>query len=117
MVFSLDDPGPLGRVHPGDGPDPGSSTSWPRSLPASWSAPRARPRVAVRPRGDVDEPAGLPEGDLVPDALRHDHGITGADLDEAVAVGQLQFERDGAGHEEQELVAVRVDLPVVGSVA
>ena len=44
-------------------------------------------------------------------------GVTGAQLDGLVAVGQFEPDADGAGDHVQQLVAIGMDLTVVGRVA
>ena len=65
----------------------------------------------------MDESTWFPHGDLVPYALRHDDRVARAEVDPAVAVGELEGDRDRAGEHVEQFVAIGVHLAVVRGVA
>ena len=78
----------------------------------SWE----RSSVSVGARSDVQEPARFLQGEFVPDASWHHDGVAGSQFDDDVAVGAFEPEGQGTVEEVEELVAIGVDLTVMGCV-
>ncbi len=91
------------------------STTWAGRLSGPSAAEGSG--LAARSWRDVDQLSRLSQGDLVPDALGDDDGVSCAELDGSIAVGELEPDGHRAGDEEQQLVAVGMHLTVVRGIA
>jgi len=78
---------------------------------------RERSSVPAGAGGDVEELAGLAQGEFVPDPSRHHDGLSGAQFDLDVTVGVFETKVHGTGDEIKEFVSIGMDLAAMWRIA